>query len=88
VEVPAITIETSCDPCSTPPIVTGVQTTAADCDIANGTATIIVEEMVNDFVYTWPTPINENINSNIANNLLAGIYTVTISQSTDVSCYS
>jgi len=87
VSVPAITIATSCDPCSTPPVIVGIQTTAADCSVANGFAEITANGAVDDFIYTWPSPINESINSNTASNLNSGSYTVTISNSSDISCF-
>lgn len=59
------------------PTITSVQTTSATCNTANGTASVVASPSVG-VTYTW-SPSGGN--SNIANNLTASSYTLTVDQS-------
>jgi len=87
VNVPAITIATSCDPCSTPPVIVNIQTTGSNCGIADGTAQVNVIGNVNDFTYSWSDPSLNNGTNTVA-NLVAGLYSVTVTNNSDITCYT
>ncbi|MEM8906367.1 MAG: gliding motility-associated C-terminal domain-containing protein [Bacteroidota bacterium] len=73
-----------CGPCTDPVVVT-INTTDAQCDQANGSAVIELAGNEANYVYQWTGGVSTGPE---ANNLGAGIYTVTITDISDITCYT
>jgi len=69
----------------TNPVVTDVQTTETTCDEATGIATIVMSEDVSNYNFAWSGGVST---TNVANNLAAGVYTVTIYDAMDATCFT
>lgn len=69
--------------CPTPPMIDNVIVFEATCGNSDGSATINMIGNNNDYSYTWSSNVSS---TNIANNLAAGSYDVTISEIADPSC--
>ncbi|MEM9819519.1 MAG: gliding motility-associated C-terminal domain-containing protein, partial [Bacteroidota bacterium] len=73
-----------CGPCENPEVLS-ITTTDATCTQDNGTAVISLNGNPSAYSYTWTNGVST---SNEASNLAMGTYFVTISDISDVTCYT
>ena len=73
--------------CCILPTITNVASSAAACEEANGSVTILLEENIDNYTYTYLTNAGvEGANPNIRENLPAGSYQVKITSKADTTC--
>ncbi|MEM9921425.1 MAG: gliding motility-associated C-terminal domain-containing protein, partial [Bacteroidota bacterium] len=78
-----LTVDNNCSVTCVPPTVLNIVTFDADCDAANGSATIDILENLTDYTFSWTNNVSS---TNTATDLAAGIYTVTIAEVNDPTC--
>ena len=85
-EVTNITVTNNCVACNGPDIAV-INITEENCSMSNGSVEITLQQDVNNFDFEWSAPIPSTNNTNIANNILAGTYTVTITDKNNPNCF-
>jgi gliding motility-associated-like protein/uncharacterized repeat protein (TIGR01451 family) len=78
-------VEDICDPNCTAPVITGVAITNSICGEGDGTALISVDGNLNDYTFAWS---NNALTVNAVTSLAAGMYSVTVGNATDVTCFT
>jgi gliding motility-associated-like protein len=84
-DVTEIEIEEDCDTNCDAPSVTNLVILEPDCGTTDGIITFEVMGDLSDYIFAWSP---NSSNSNIATNLGAGIYTVTITRVDDATCFT